>query len=406
MAGLAPTRDLVGLKVPYGAWEADTLITDTFGNPMFSVLDVEHEAMGAYQAIFGDENGHKLVYVKRRLITLYNRDGWDFCTYKPNFPGQPKYKERDMYGKSVYPFGFLSIRPLKCKYEYSVHRSDMEGMEPLLHAMHGWLGSMTVCCTPTVRFGKWQLDFHRPNCGDPELRIDQSKNLVEVERGNDLLAALCISYAFDKALCQPLVTIVGYKEKEHMDDDDDSLDSYDPRTMGMAAGGGLAANGMPQGRPAREQMQRGGRGGEEDPEDIESARLTRQYTYDPSLYDEDGNYIGNDENFDEDGNYIGPDGQYDAEGNYIAPEGYGQDGEEYYDPNFDAEGNYIGPDGEYDEEGNYGPPANYYDYDAEGNYIGEDAYEDYDEDGNYIGGENIEDLYDEDERPAEVPDII
>jgi hypothetical protein len=129
---------------------------------------------------------------------------------------------------------------MKCRYEYSVHRDDMEGMDTLLHAMHGWLGSMTVCCTPMVRFGKWQLEFHRPEQGDPELNLDQSKNLLEVERGNDLLAALCIAYAFDKALCQPLVTIIGYEEKEHMDDDDDSLDSFDPD-------GGVAA--APRGAP-------------------------------------------------------------------------------------------------------------------------------------------------------------
>lgn len=231
MAGLPPTKELIGLKIPYGAWEPDTLITDTFGNPIFSVLDVQHHAMGAYEAIFGDENGHKLCYVKRRLITKYWKDGWDFCTYKPNFPGQPKYKERDMYGKSVYPFSFLQVRPLKCRYAYSIHKEDLENMETQLEAMHGWLGSMTVCCTPMIRFGKWQLDFHRPGSGDPEINIDQSKNLLEVERGNDLLAALCMAYAFDKALCQPLVTIIGYQEKEHMDDDDESLDEFDPSVL-------------------------------------------------------------------------------------------------------------------------------------------------------------------------------
>jgi len=228
MGNLPPTRELIGLKIPYGAWEPDTLITDTYGNPIFSVLDVQHHALGAYEAIFGDENGHKLCYVKRRLITKYWKDGWDFCTYRPNFEGQPKYKERDMYGKSVYPFSFLEIHPLKCRYFYRVHKEDLEGMDTQLEAMHGWLGSMTVCCTPMVRLGKWQLDFHRPQAGDPEINLDQSKNLLEVERGNDLLAALCIAYAFDKALCQPLVTIIGYQEKEHPDDDDDSLESYDP----------------------------------------------------------------------------------------------------------------------------------------------------------------------------------
>merc|ERR1711935_400151 len=114
----------------------------------------------------------------------------------------------------------------------------MTRMDTHLEAMHGWLGSMTVCCTPMVRFGKWQLDFHRPSAGDPEINIDQSKNLLEVERGNDLLAALCIAYAFDKALCQPMVTIVGYSEKEHVDDDDsleDEEDYYDPEFPALPA---------------------------------------------------------------------------------------------------------------------------------------------------------------------------
>lgn len=71
MAGLPPTKELIALKIPYGAWEPDTLITDTYGNPIFSVLDVQHHAMGAFEAIFGDENGHKLCYVKRRLITKH-----------------------------------------------------------------------------------------------------------------------------------------------------------------------------------------------------------------------------------------------------------------------------------------------------------------------------------------------
>lgn len=97
---------------------------------------------------------------------------------------------------------------------------------------------MTVCCTPMIRFGKWQLDLHRPGAGDPEIVIDQSKNLLEVERGNDLLAALCIAYAFDKALCQPLVSIIGYQEKEHLDDDDDSLEEFDPTVVtGQKRGG-------------------------------------------------------------------------------------------------------------------------------------------------------------------------
>lgn len=254
----------------------------------------------------------------------------------------------------------------------------MEGMETVLHAMHGWLGSTTVCCTPMVRFGKWQIDFHRPGAGDPELSIDQSKNVVEVERGNDLLAALCIAYAFDKALCQPLVTIIGYQEKEHMDDDDESLDSFDPDNLGAAA------------QPAGNQMRRG----DPKPNKNKAAPQPEQEYYDdpnyvdvedPQNYDENGNYIEQvyDPNYDENGNYIGADGQYDEEGNYVAPDGY-------IEENYDEYGNYIG--NQYDEEGNYiGPPGAYYDddagqYDDQGNYIGAIAQgEEYDANGNYVG---------------------
>jgi len=312
MACLPPTKELIGLKIPFGAWEPDTLITDTFGNPIFSVLDVQHHAMGSFEAIFGDENGHKLCYIKRRLITKTWLDGWDFCTYSPNFPGQPKYKERDMYGKSVYPFSFLSIRPMKCRYAYSIHNEDMSKMDTHLEAMHGWLGSMTICCTPMVRFGKWQLDFHRPGAGDPEINIDQSKNLLEVERGNDLLAALCIAYAFDKALCQPMVTIVGYQEKEHVDDDDDSLEDFDPSVVTGNTSGQQVSQSYrslnasqsyrtldSQGNTNRDITQNSGM------DDGHYDEYGQESSYDDGYYDENGQYA------DEYGEYYDDEGGYD-----------------------------------------------------------------------------------------------
>eukprot|EP00536_Pseudo-nitzschia_multiseries_P002613 jgi/Psemu1/283849/fgenesh1_pg.35_\ len=323
MAGLPPTRELIGLKIPFGAWEPDTLITDTYGNPIFSVLDVHHQAMGAYEAIFGDENGHKLCYVKRRLITKSWLDGWDFCTYSPNFLDQPKYKERDMYGKSVYPFSFLSIRPMKCRYNYSVHNEDMERTDTHLEAMHGWLGSMTVCCTPMVRFGKWQLDFHRPGAGDPEINIDQSKNLLEVERGNDLLAALCIAYAFDKALCQPMVTIVGYQEKEHLDDDDDSLEDFDPTVITKVSSSYLVSQ-------SYRTVNNKGHGKDGSFRSTQTGNDGGDY-YDDDYADHDHDH-GDDDEYNNENN-----GQYDEYG-------------EYYNDEYDYDDNAEYEDGDVDED--------------------------------------------------------
>ena len=116
---------------------------------------------------------------------------------------------------TIYPYSSLDILPFRTKYAYHIHHDNLQDDEVVLQAHHGWLGATTVCCTPMVRLAKWQIDFHRPERREPELNIDQPKNLLEVERGNDLLAALCIAYAFDKALCQPLVTIIGYRQAEY-----------------------------------------------------------------------------------------------------------------------------------------------------------------------------------------------
>ena len=239
MAGLPPTRDLVELLVPYGNWVADTLITDKSGTPLLSILEVKHNPMGSYEIIFGDEDGNKLGYVKRRLITSITLDGWDFCTYNPNFPNQPFYTSRDMVGKKVYPHSTLYIEPMKSRYEYFIHKSDMKNHHdrtnintssnkepPILVGMDGWLGTMIVCCTPAVKYGKWSMIFHQPGVGDPEIYINQSKNLLQIECQNDLLASLCIAYAFDMALHQPMVTNIGYEEVDY-DVDDDSDNNND-----------------------------------------------------------------------------------------------------------------------------------------------------------------------------------
>ena len=228
MAGLPQTRDLVELLVPYGNWVADTLISDKSGNPLLSILEVKHNPMGSYEIIFGDEDGNKLGYVKRRLITSITLDGWDFCTYKPNFPNQPLYTSRDMLGTKVYPHSTLYIEPMKSRYEYFIHKPDMNHDRtntskepPILVGMDGWLGAMIVCCTPAVKYGKWSIIFHQPGVGDPEVYIDQSKNLLQIESHNDMLASLCIAYAFDMALHQPMVTNIGYQEVDY--DVDDSV---------------------------------------------------------------------------------------------------------------------------------------------------------------------------------------
>jgi hypothetical protein len=187
-----------------------------------------------------------------------------------------------------------------------------------------------------VRFGKWQIDFHRPGAGDPEINIDQSKNLLEVERGNDLLASLCIAYAFDKALCQPLVTIVGYQEKEHMDDDDDSLDSLEPEDLGRAAHPPASYPALTAQQEEEEPFEPDGYlGYEEDPENPEVAGYLEN---EPYTYDQDPDVAG----------YLTNDGYNDGYDNNEEPAGYLEDQAYSDDPN---NAGYIENDGYNEQDG-------------------------------------------------------
>jgi hypothetical protein len=237
----------------------------------------------------------------------------------------------------VYPFSFLQVKPTKCRYEYSIHEEDLENMDCHLEAMHGWLGTMTICCTPMVRFGKWQMDFHRPGAGDPELNLDQSKNLLEVERGNDLLAALCIAYAFDKALCQPLVTIIGYQEKEHMDDDDslEDEDYYDDQQYPALMAADQPQEEYPALQYEGEEFEPAGYIGygneEEERGYIEAERNSRRQP-EPAGYLESDGYTDDytdgytDDSYDQTSGYIESDDQYTDDRYSEETSGYLEDG--------------------------------------------------------------------------------
>ena len=63
LCGFPPTRHEVTLLIPNGSWRPDTVITDSYGNEYFVLLDVENK-MRSYEAIFGDLEGNRLVCVK------------------------------------------------------------------------------------------------------------------------------------------------------------------------------------------------------------------------------------------------------------------------------------------------------------------------------------------------------
>ena len=181
--------------------------------------------MRSYEAIFGDLDGRRLVCVRRHILKPFWRDGFHFCTYRPNFPGQRPLKEKDVDKKKVYPFSYLQISPMKGRFFYRIFETPDELSSPKLVSENPWLGFMSVCCTPIMRCGKWTAQFRKNRSRSTVLSIDQWKNTVEVGPGNDLLAALCMAYVFDKVQCQPMITHFGKDDEYNEELDNLSLES-------------------------------------------------------------------------------------------------------------------------------------------------------------------------------------
>jgi hypothetical protein len=223
----------VTLRIPNGAWRPDTVITDYEGTEMFVLLDQTQE-MRSYEAVFGDLDGRRLACVKRHLMKKFWKDGYYFCTYKPNYPGQLPLKERDIDNKKVYPFSYLQVNPMKGRFFYRYFDAQGGLMPPRMRADNPWLGFMVVCCTPAVRTGKWTASFRRRNQSTPTIHIDQWRNCVDVGPGNDLLAALLMAYVFDRYQCQPLITVVGQDDEELDEESLRSVDGMDNKKVQLA----------------------------------------------------------------------------------------------------------------------------------------------------------------------------
>lgn len=202
------------------------MITDTDGNEIYVLLD-QTNSMRTYEAIFGDLEGRKLCCVRRHITRAFWKDGYYFCTYRPNYPNQRPLIDRDVDNKKVFPFAYLQVFPVKGRFLYRVYDSKEELDPPRLVAQNPWLGYMSVCCTPVVRFGNWSAKFHKDSRRQAAVHVDQWTNTVEVAPGQDLLAALCMAYVFDRVQCQPMVTLMGDQDPEFEGDepDDASIES-------------------------------------------------------------------------------------------------------------------------------------------------------------------------------------
>jgi hypothetical protein len=212
----------VTLLIPNGAWRPDTVITDSNGNEYFVVLDVENK-MRSYEAIFGDLEGNRLICVKRHLKKAFWKDGFYFCTYRPNYKGQRALRERDRDNKRVYPHSYVRLDPLKGRFYYAFFDDQQDLGRTRLYAENQWLGMMMVCCTPLMRWGRFTGRFKKKD-NSTQIFVDQWRNSVRVLPGQDVLASLCLAYIFDKCQSQPMVAVMGRESDDEYESDDGSVD--------------------------------------------------------------------------------------------------------------------------------------------------------------------------------------
>uniref|UniRef100_A0A7S3L2A3 Uncharacterized protein n=2 Tax=Amphora coffeiformis TaxID=265554 RepID=A0A7S3L2A3_9STRA len=223
LCGFPPTRHEVTLLIPNGAWRPDTVITDSDGNEYFVMLDVENK-MRSYEAIFGDLEGNRLVCVKRHLKKAFWKDGFYFCTYRPNYKGQKALRERDRDNKRVYPHSYVRLDPLKGRFFYAFFDDQRELQRTRLYAENQWMGMMMVCCTPLMRWGRFTGRFKKKD-NSTHIFVDQWRNSVRVMPGQDVLASLCLAYIFDKCQSQPMVAVMGRESDDEYESDGGSIDS-------------------------------------------------------------------------------------------------------------------------------------------------------------------------------------
>lgn len=223
LCGFPPTSDTVSLLIPNGAWRPDTVITDTQGNEYFALLEMD-TSMRSYEAVFSDLDGRRLVCVKRHILKAFWKDGYFFCTYRPNYRGQKPYGERDLDGKKIYPHSYLELNPLKGRFAYRFVDHSRQFTRPRLFADNPWLGFMMGCCTCCMRCGKFTAKFKKRD-QTTQVFVDQWRNTVKVAPNNDLLAALCMAYVFDKSQNQPMVVMYGADEEDYAKTDDNSVAS-------------------------------------------------------------------------------------------------------------------------------------------------------------------------------------
>ena len=175
--------------------------------------------MRTYEAVFADLDGRRMVCVKRHILKPFWKDGFYFCTYRPNFRGQKPYGERDVDDKKIYPHSYLELNPLKGRFLYRFVDQDRQFTRARLSADNPWLGFMMGCCTCCMRCGRFTGKFKKLD-QSTQVFVDQWRNTVKVAPNNDLLAALCMAYVFDKCQNQPMVAMIGGEEEDYAAADD------------------------------------------------------------------------------------------------------------------------------------------------------------------------------------------
>jgi len=191
---------------------------------MFVLLDQTNE-MRSYEAVFGDLEGRRLVCIKRHLTKQFWKDGYYLCTYQPNYRGQAALTDRDVDNKRVYPFSYVQVGAMKGRFFYRLFNNNMQTGPPRMMAENPWLGFMVVCCSTGVRLGKWTAQFKKSTTGKTTISVDQWRNTVDVGPGNDLLAALCMAYIFDRYQCNPFITVFGRDSDDEYEPSDKSISS-------------------------------------------------------------------------------------------------------------------------------------------------------------------------------------
>jgi hypothetical protein len=186
-------------------WGPGTRIYDDRDNALFEVIAQGCAGMNGagpvYEAVITEINTREPVAYVRKGMEVF-RETYHIYTAYPNYDSQPITRRWEgaegAEGRDFYALGTLRQSMFGKNYVYKRCRQGFN-FERAMNASNGRIRCAAVPCMIPFLCPRWHLKFYNvDDQNNPAIIRDQRDNTLTVALGENLLEAICISYAVDR----------------------------------------------------------------------------------------------------------------------------------------------------------------------------------------------------------------